>query len=211
MRDGAKRIAEERTRQIEEEGYDAEHDDGHSDGVLGMVGAALAIEGCRRDGQKAYMKADVFEAHPWVDDLVERHSPFISPPRGDRIRCLEIAGALIAAEIDRFQRSLGVYVIDCGEKHWVVAEDALDAREILEHITGWDLADEFGEENIEIDRIPDDEELWIGFDVGDSSEIPDHYPRDAIDTEGAFPAVTLTARGWVEHSYPGTLIGATVW
>jgi hypothetical protein len=83
---GAERIAAERRRQIEAEGWTPEHDDQHSDGVL-----ALAA------GQLVKNAVDAWFKNTWVGEMALKH-------RGDRIRQLEIAGALIAAEIDRLLR-----------------------------------------------------------------------------------------------------------
>jgi len=87
---GASRIAAERQRQIEREGYGAEHDDRHADGRIAVAAARLV---CATTG--AYVTC--FDNR---DDwgLVNKHS-------GNRIRQLEIAGALIAAEIDRILRA----------------------------------------------------------------------------------------------------------
>lgn len=86
---GAERIAAERERQKGQ--WPPEHDDRHTLGELAMNAVALAIEGT---------EAEIFHPHsgrgeyydPW--GLVERH-------KNQTIRSLEIAGALIAAEIDR--------------------------------------------------------------------------------------------------------------
>lgn len=88
---GAERILAERKRQIEAEGWTAEHDASHAPGVLAAAGRAYAY---------AVTEPDVFG--------VGRTIPFGWPfeedawkPSPDPIRNLEKAGALIAAEIDR--------------------------------------------------------------------------------------------------------------
>lgn len=91
---GVDRIARERRRQVEVEGWTPEHDDGHTDGILALAGAAMAVEST---GPEGHVRSDLFGAHPWVGDLVDKH-------HGDPIRCLEVAGALIAAEMDRLER-----------------------------------------------------------------------------------------------------------
>ncbi len=81
---GTELIAAERQRQLGK--WSIEHDADHADGELAVRAAELAVDGIgelftgdyRRDG--------------W--DLVKKH-------RGNRVRQLTIAGALIAAEIDR--------------------------------------------------------------------------------------------------------------
>ncbi len=81
--DGLERIAAERLRQIEK-GWTPQHDDDHFNGELAEAAGALAVNREIRDN--------------W--GLVYKH-------RGNRLRQLEIAGALIVAEIDRLQRADG--------------------------------------------------------------------------------------------------------
>lgn len=91
-------IAQERQRQITEEGYDANHDDdyGHSDGELAHAAAAYALGGGHLTGL--------------IDDRVINIWPTAWGPEEDivtrkpRLRQLVIAGALIVAEIERLQR-----------------------------------------------------------------------------------------------------------
>lgn len=91
---GIERIEAERKRQIEQKGWTAEHDDEHTLGALAMNAAALAVWGT--DAVIRHSDSDKGEVYdPW--GLVKKH-------RGKEIRCLEIAGALIAAEIDRLLR-----------------------------------------------------------------------------------------------------------
>lgn len=85
---GAELIAAERQRQIESEGWTAEHDDGHTDG-------SLAIEACHF----ALMNTQL----EWRGEgMCGSYDERAAKPR---IRQLAIAGALIAAEIDRLQRA----------------------------------------------------------------------------------------------------------
>lgn len=88
---GIELIADERARQMNEEEYDADHDDFHETGQLAIVAAAL----CTCDTSARVIG-------PFVDDvgddewgLTEKHQ--------EPVRQLAIAGALIAAEIDRIQ------------------------------------------------------------------------------------------------------------
>lgn len=79
---GAKMIEVERQRQIDAEGWTAEHDDGHADNDLARAAAAYAL-----DDERVW---------PWDGDG--------SWNPGSRLRQLVKAGAFIAAEIDRLQR-----------------------------------------------------------------------------------------------------------
>lgn len=95
---GVDLIADERARQMGEEGWTAEHDDEHTSGELGRAAQAylFAVE------QPVYWSAasgNVPVAWPW-------HSEWWKPS-DDPIRNLVKAGALIAAEIDRLQRQGG--------------------------------------------------------------------------------------------------------
>jgi hypothetical protein len=96
MADGVKLISAERKRQVKEEGYSLEHDDGHDAGELAKAAIAYAIP--NRSAEQAVTW------WPWKDGPVVNHN--VHNPRGrqSRIRELVKAGALIAAEIDRLQR-----------------------------------------------------------------------------------------------------------
>ena len=82
-------IAYERHRQIVECGWDAEHDDDHEFQIIPVVAAHLCVFGT--DAKVV----DPDERGCW--GLCKKHSHA-------RIRQLQIAGALIAAEIDRLRR-----------------------------------------------------------------------------------------------------------
>lgn len=84
---GVERIAAERRRQVEAEGWTPEHDRAHPNGEL--VDAAVAYARYGNDPRFAH---DPPMCWPWA--------PKWWKPC-DRIRALEKAGALIAAEIDR--------------------------------------------------------------------------------------------------------------
>jgi hypothetical protein len=90
-RDGAERIRIERERQKTVEGWTSEHDDdpGHSDGQMAQAAACYAWPAPR--------PLDVKRAWPW-------DRQWWKPTPWDRVRELEKAGALIAAEIDRLLR-----------------------------------------------------------------------------------------------------------
>jgi hypothetical protein len=95
---GAIHIAAERTRQIEKEGWTAEHDDEHDGGELAKAAACYALR-----GENAVIGRDAVTIElskllwPW-------DWKWWSPTPNNRIRELEKAGALIAAEIDRLLR-----------------------------------------------------------------------------------------------------------
>ena len=105
---GVDLIAAERIRQVEKEQWTADHDDSHDDSSLAVAAACYASPfrlsalvpvpcGCR----EADCPHEPFGKNAWR--VVE---PFGEPVKhtGDRIRQLAIAGALVAAEIDRLQR-----------------------------------------------------------------------------------------------------------
>jgi hypothetical protein len=87
---GVELIAAERKRQIEEEGFTAEHDDMQKGGQLASAAAYYAV----RSDMRIWLKRLLW---PWPD-------AWRKPTPDNRIRELEKAGALIAAEIDRLQR-----------------------------------------------------------------------------------------------------------
>lgn len=112
MMSGIDRIAVERQRQVVVEKWTAEHDDEtHTDGALAMVAALYAAP------DVLYAKNDYAnEVHfvdPWPEGWGDKRPyadrgnvllPNSELPADERIRQLEKAGALIAAEIDRLLR-----------------------------------------------------------------------------------------------------------
>lgn len=91
----ARDIAAERERQMAEEGYDAAHDDEHRDGRIVLAAADLLMH-----VYKAALPPEGQAVLPDPDDdwgLAAKHK--------DARRRLVIAGALIAAEIDRLDRA----------------------------------------------------------------------------------------------------------
>lgn len=99
MPTGIERIAAERQRQIEKEGWTPEHDDQHEDSELAFAACYYAIPcGVRNDAGDWITPSDLFPGE-WDYEWAKRGD--------DRIRNLEKAGALIAAEIDRLQRKGG--------------------------------------------------------------------------------------------------------
>lgn len=112
-RTGAERIADERARQVEKEDWSAAHDDDHDGGELSLAALCYIAQAadagdsiCHDDGMGSY--ADPW---PWSEDDDKRAvgpGGCVAPsPRDEehRIRLLEKAGALIAAEIDRLIRA----------------------------------------------------------------------------------------------------------
>jgi hypothetical protein len=88
---GAERIAAERQRQVEREGWTPEHDDRHADEELARAAACYATPRLLGGSLPP-------QDWPWA-------VKWWKPTPDDRIRELEKAGALIAAEIDRLQRA----------------------------------------------------------------------------------------------------------
>lgn len=107
---GVEMIAAERARQVSAEDYTSDHDDEHVGGEIAIAAACYAVygrdvreaivieregliqpDGC--DRRHPYFYGD--DAFPWPGDKRADHS---------RLRRLVIAGALLAAEIDRLQR-----------------------------------------------------------------------------------------------------------
>jgi len=101
---GIELIAQERQRQIEKEGWTPEHDDQHVNGELAIAACCYATPIEIRARLPVCEPGDVFTKLAWRDpwpweaewDKRETH---------DRLRSLIIAGALIAAEIDRLKRA----------------------------------------------------------------------------------------------------------
>ena len=96
MKTGIELIAEERQRQIVQEGWTKEHDAKHCNGELAMAAVSYAIE----PHQRPHYSPDV-DAPPYTWPF---HKSCWKPTPYNRIKELVKAGALIAAEIDRLQR-----------------------------------------------------------------------------------------------------------
>ncbi len=99
MKTGAQLIAIERERQINEEDWDDEHDDEHQDGDLARAAICYAAQDRifikYQDGHNITFR-DPWPGD-WDDEWDKRH-------KHGPIRRLVIAGALIAAEIDKMYR-----------------------------------------------------------------------------------------------------------
>ena len=94
MQTGIERIAAERQRQIDVEGWTPEHDDSHINEDLAVAAAVYACP--HRGNGYSGIRGAIVGYWPWDIRWLK--------PSEDRIRELEKAGALIAAEIDRLQR-----------------------------------------------------------------------------------------------------------
>lgn len=84
-------ITIERLRQVQAEGWSAEHDDGHDDGELARAAACYALSASAASGYEA----TIAELWPWSPD-------WFKP--GSTIRELEKSGALVVAELERLER-----------------------------------------------------------------------------------------------------------
>lgn len=87
---GAEAIVRERERQVTQELYDGNHDDGHRHGQLAICAAVLATK-----HTNAQIRLGGEDIPDWWNLALKHQDP---------LRRLEIAGALIAAEIDRLRR-----------------------------------------------------------------------------------------------------------
>ena len=99
--DGAAMICNERNRQITQEGWTAEHDADHRNNQLAIAAACYAVAGTSAKCVKWKPPAALLQdAWPWDKSWDKRG-------KHDRLRQLVIAGALIAAEIDRLMAMFG--------------------------------------------------------------------------------------------------------
>ncbi len=103
-------IAEERERQINQEGYSPEHDDEHDGGELALAAAVYAAPGIFYSKQE-YANSIVFDvmSGPYNWTLQLPHNGNLQLPNrtlstSKRIDQLVKAGGLIIAEIERLQR-----------------------------------------------------------------------------------------------------------
>src|SRR4051812_12164791 len=93
MLSGVELIAKERARQVFEEGWSSEHDDVRTENQLAWAAVCYAAPG------NVYRHASgPYNPWPW-------HRRWDKRSKHDRIKQLTIAGALIAAEIDRLTRA----------------------------------------------------------------------------------------------------------
>ena len=94
---GIERIAAERRRQIEEEGFTAERDATNTDGQLAQAAAYYCVTSPQEDHQEdACFNVESNWPVSWHSDGMKRTEMYQPSDRD-----LEKAGALIAAELDR--------------------------------------------------------------------------------------------------------------
>ncbi len=99
MKTGIELITDERKRQIEKEGWTAEHDEVHKNGELANMAALYAITNKPLYKKPGYFNDTLFEVlYPEDWDM-----KWWKPTPDNKIKELVKAGALIAAEIDRLQ------------------------------------------------------------------------------------------------------------
>ncbi len=115
---GAQRIASERQRQIDEEGWTPEHDDQHRDRELAWAAISYAVpdgsEVCRVF-KSSFRGLQLKDTWPELWSSVWDKRPLPGHSTTKRIRALERAGALIAAEIDRLLRVLAGATAPAGD------------------------------------------------------------------------------------------------
>jgi hypothetical protein len=101
---GAELIAAERRRQVEVERWHSTHDDQHWDGELAWAAVCYAapdnVYRLIREENQPVGRGDFYDPWPWDEDDDRRL-------KHNRKRQLVIAGALIAAELDRMERENG--------------------------------------------------------------------------------------------------------
>lgn len=113
MSEGVKRIAAERERQMKVIGWDAEHDDEHDAGELAMAAICYAAPRPIYVRDNNHRGRGVLFVDPWPGWWAKKwdkrpraaDGDLREPTSEERIRMLEKAGALIAAEIDRLLRA----------------------------------------------------------------------------------------------------------
>lgn len=104
---GVELITRERNRQIVTERWSTAHDDEHTDQSMAIVAAMYAVHGdpaivvVRKAKIGDAIGANMLVSDAWPETWAAK---FDKRERHPRIRQLAIAGALIAAEIDRLQR-----------------------------------------------------------------------------------------------------------
>lgn len=100
IKSGVCLISLERLRQKEDKGFDAAHDDAHDDGSLLLAAGKIAMD-CSGGTHPTDPELEDDEEADWTDRLAAH---VLRKYADDPIRRLAIAGAMIAAEIDRLQR-----------------------------------------------------------------------------------------------------------
>jgi len=115
MKNGIALITEERQRQIDKEGWTAKHDSQHMEGELAIAACLYATPIPLFAEKKHGRVTEYYDPWPWHDTVnYDRYNDGgvnIEVPAWDKrkkhskLRRLVIAGALIAAEIDRLQEA----------------------------------------------------------------------------------------------------------
>ena len=148
-----KAIQDERFRQIQVEGYDAKHDDKHTDSSLAIAAICYAMAGVP-DGFEAHTLARLW---PWATEHWKPKS---------RRRNLEIAGALIAAEIERLDR------IDLRVSLQAEKDAKRQAEEDIPNPTGkfGTTAEDLDREKMEEHAAEAREEIVLDDDIADAEE-----------------------------------------
>lgn len=128
---GVDLIAEERLRQIQQEGWSAKHDDGHGIGELCSAAGAYLFAGDCLANAAAMNPAYHCTLESLTQEILD-NSKLVSWPwdvewlkvSPDPVRNLVKAGALIAAEIDRLQRLKrleGAVVTPAEAESWAIS------------------------------------------------------------------------------------------
>jgi len=115
MKTGIELIAIERRRQVDEEKYSSGHDDQHVDGEMAIAAACYAARETIYVMRERPDRIVFGDPWPWVHhhimgrsmddpDIPVQGTQDIQKEGKSRIQQLTIAGALIAAEIDRLNR-----------------------------------------------------------------------------------------------------------
>lgn len=99
---GIHRIAAERERQKHAEGWTAQHDDEHDSGELAFAAACYTEFAGESDAHRDAHRSEPPRQWPWSRAWWK---PSPGNTEADRMRELEKAGALIAAELDRVLRA----------------------------------------------------------------------------------------------------------
>lgn len=100
---GVELIADERRKQRLSKGYTVGHDDLHEDQQLLVAAGALVLRALNEDGIDPIPNEQFLDEYCQLQDL-DWVKYIVNHDRPDNIKGLVVAGALIAAEIDRLQR-----------------------------------------------------------------------------------------------------------
>lgn len=107
-------VLAERKRQIEVEGWEAEHDDAHTGSELAFAAAAYCDHAARKLGDKSYRQSMPSLRWPWTEFSSRTEFPLWWKPTTPR-RDLVKAAALILAEIERLDRAASFDPLRAGE------------------------------------------------------------------------------------------------